>query len=432
MSDVVQIRFGGEQVVTKDWLDGDNEGAQALLKEHHGTYPVCLCRRDVTLPLYIAKKQQYYLARMPGTGGDHAPFCPFFDPPAAWTGRAVYKVGAISEEEDGGLRVKLVDGVGVCASSTAQAAVADPAPTDEEAPKKRGKLALRGLLHLIWEQAGLNRWSPRMEGKRNYFVLAKYVGQAIEAMELKGQTLGAYLYMPEPFRKDSAREITDRAKKRLYQLLIDRGGRRKRMLSLAVVKSIDMQEGGAFVRLAHAPAELNLWASDAVLTKFMAKRFPNVLSPDDLLGEDRHLVAMMAIERDDSGVNVITKLDGMWTDKRYLPFETDTDRRVADRLVEARRYFQRTLRFDAGRDEVFPDFLLLDADEHPVPMFVFGHRPTTRRDSETRQVVQEHQDEGLVHWFWDIQWEAENIPDLPDKYVRVAGGPGSPERQQAS
>lgn len=421
MSDDVQIRFAGEEEVSKDWLDGNTADGQALLEAHRGTYPVCLCRPGETLPLYIAKKQHFYLARMPGTGTKHAPDCPFFEPPEAWTGRSVYRVGTIDEEETGGVRVRLADGVGVVGASTASVSPpADPPPVGEDKPKKRGKLALRGLLHLLWEEAGLNRWSPRMEGKRNYYVLAKYLGQAMEKVELKGQVLREFVYMPEPFRREEADAIERRAQQRLYRLLMDRGGRRKRMLCLGLVKRIDEDDGGGFVRLAHAPAGLNLWLDDLVLAKFQLKRFPQLEGPEELLGEDRHLAVAMLIEREESsGVNVVTKVDGMWVDKRMLPFEHDMELRLLDLLVADRRHFQRALRYDAARDEVYPDVLLLDAGEAPLPMYVLGHHIEGHRDERTRERVQSCQDEEVEHWFWDIAFSAQDIPALPKR----VGGP---------
>lgn len=423
MSEDVQIRFADGERVSKEWLDGNTDEGQARLAAHRGSYPVCLCRPEEMLPLYIAKKQHFYLARMPGSGAKHSPSCPFFEPPEAWTGRSVYRAGAIDEEDTGGVRVKLADGVGVVGASTASAsAPADPSPVVEGKPKKRGKLKLRGLLHLLWEEAGFNRWSPRMENKRNYYVLAKYLGQAMDRVELKGESLREFVYMPEPFVREEADAIEQRTQRRLYRLLMDRGGRRKRMLCVGLVKRIDEDDGGGLVRLAHAPAGLNLWLDDRVLAKFQAKRFPQLEDPAELLGEDRHLVVAMLIEREEaSGVNVITKIDGMWVDKRLLPFEHDMELRLLDHLVEDKRHFQRALRYDAGRDEVYPDVLLLDAGEAPLPMFVYGHRAEGRRDEETRVRVQTYQDDDVEHWFWDIAFSPQDIPALPKREATTTG-----------
>jgi Protein of unknown function (DUF1173) len=40
------------------------------------------------------------------------------------------------------------------------------------------KLSLRGTLHYLWEQARFNKWSPGMAGKRNWFVIRKYLYEA--------------------------------------------------------------------------------------------------------------------------------------------------------------------------------------------------------------------------------------------------------------
>jgi Protein of unknown function (DUF1173) len=74
----------------------------------------------------------------------------------------------------------------------------------------RQQLTLRGLLHFLWERAGFNRWHPRMEGKRSYGALYKFLTQACEHGETKGFPLVERLLIPEPFTLDRAAGIAQR------------------------------------------------------------------------------------------------------------------------------------------------------------------------------------------------------------------------------
>ena len=57
----------------------------------------------------------------------------------------------------------------------------------------------------------------------------------------------------------------------------------------------------------------------------------------------------------------------------WIPVESSYEQQVADTLVSRKRAFNKPLRYDARTDEVFPDFILLDAfDGRQVPMEVFG------------------------------------------------------------
>jgi hypothetical protein len=57
------------------------------------------------------------------------------------------------------------------------------------------KLTLRGTLHYLWEQAGLNRWSPAMTGKRSWYVVRKYLLQAAADKQAKRMNLTDILYI---------------------------------------------------------------------------------------------------------------------------------------------------------------------------------------------------------------------------------------------
>jgi hypothetical protein len=55
--------------------------------------------------------------------------------------------------------------------------------------------------------AGFNRWYPRMQGKRSYWVLRKFLLQASEEIETRA-VLPSACSFPEPFSLERAAEIT--------------------------------------------------------------------------------------------------------------------------------------------------------------------------------------------------------------------------------
>src|SRR5439155_1808094 len=97
-------------------------------------------------------------------------------------------------------------------------ATADSKPPSEVTVARK-TLSLRGLLHYLWQRAGFNRWYPRMQGKRSYWVIRKHLIQACDEVETKGLRLSERLFIPEQCSLDRAAEITQRHKEALSTLL---------------------------------------------------------------------------------------------------------------------------------------------------------------------------------------------------------------------
>jgi len=67
----------------------------------------------------------------------------------------------------------------------------DPAIGCTEVTATRRRLGLRDLVHLVLQRAGFNRWYPRMEGKRTWYVVRKRLVLAAREIETKGVRLAA-------------------------------------------------------------------------------------------------------------------------------------------------------------------------------------------------------------------------------------------------
>ena len=170
------------------------------------TRPRCLCVDEV-VEMYVSKFSDFVIKRMPETGEEHRPTCPSYELPASGSGLGEVLGEAIIERGSEGVELRLdfplTRRVG---RGFAMAHREFPA----EATVARKQLSLRGLLHYLWERAGFIRWYPRMQGKRSYWVLRKFLLQASEGVETKGFRLAERVFIPEHFSRDHAAEIAER------------------------------------------------------------------------------------------------------------------------------------------------------------------------------------------------------------------------------
>ena len=175
--------------------------------------PRCLCVEG-GVDLYISRRSSvYHLARMPGTGNQHHPTCPDYEPNPASSGRGALMGDAIVEKSAETLEIHV--GFPLSRSIGGRAIPRGEAtpPKDVHAPKHR--LSLQAVLHTLYETARFNRWYPAMEGARNQGVLCKYLMEAANHILVRGEPLARRLYVPEPFTADRKDEIAARRREKL-------------------------------------------------------------------------------------------------------------------------------------------------------------------------------------------------------------------------
>src|SRR3954453_20282121 len=148
--------------------------------------PLCLCRQPAA-PLYVARVAgQFIPKRMPGTGPQHDPRCESYEAPPELSGFGDLVGRTIQEDVDAGLTVLRL---GFSLSRTGRRAAPAPGPREADSVKAdASKLSLQATLHYLWEEAGFNRWSERMSGKRNWFNIRKPLRQAAENKIASGAT----------------------------------------------------------------------------------------------------------------------------------------------------------------------------------------------------------------------------------------------------
>lgn len=248
----VLIEFPGLGTFTREWIEEHVEQAQTLLAQCKGRTPICRCRLP-GLPLYIAQRTRYYLARVPNSGPQHAPCCPSYEPDRAECGWGIYSPSALNECGDGRVAVKL----GVPLLIRGDRAGVTPTGPQQIGTERtfRDTMELPGLLHLLWERTEFNRWNPRMRNRRHYRQIYKYLLEAADSVQVRRQPLTRHLYIPEPYEPDQALEIEARRQRAFRELSRTAGGIPLRILVFGRVRSIVELDEELGIRLAHLPNE---------------------------------------------------------------------------------------------------------------------------------------------------------------------------------
>src|SRR5439155_9373829 len=153
-----RYRIAGQSV------ESDDPQFATLLGEVYGTKnrPLCGCR-EPGVEMYIAKVfGKFLIKRMPDSGGNHASTCDSYEPPLQLSGLGQVMRTAIQEDPENGITTLKLDFPLI---KRASRAAPIPSGGKTDSVKTEGhKLTLRGTLNFLWDQAGLNRWSPAMQG----------------------------------------------------------------------------------------------------------------------------------------------------------------------------------------------------------------------------------------------------------------------------
>ena len=96
--------------------------------------------------------------------------------------------------------------------STKTARRSQPVPGTAEAKSVRSggrRLTLRGTLHYLWDEVGLNRWTPAMADKRLSLIVRNFLLQVAENKAAKHLPLGESLFTTETFQVEHRDKFED-------------------------------------------------------------------------------------------------------------------------------------------------------------------------------------------------------------------------------
>lgn len=406
----IEIEFPNLGTYTREYLDEHPEEMQRLLRQCKGQYPRCLCRTP-SLPLYIAQRGKYYLARLPNSGPDHAPACPSYEPDAAQCGWGIYTPKALEERGDGYIRLRLAAPLTIRGSTGAGPTVVAGRVSAE--CTQRDAMGLRGLLHLLWERSEFNRWRPAMAGRRRYKQVYKYLLEAAELVSLRRENLTRHLFMPEPFDSTQRLQIEARRQRALAERSATAAGAPTRVLVAGQLRGIvPLENTVQGINLAHAPRELLIRTTPVLLARLRQETEFAWLDWPSLYSQFR-LIVLFTMQRSRQGHWSIDELTGMVTTLEYIPVLSMEEALLAQHLIHQSRFFIKPLPYDAAAARL-PNFLLVDCGAAAVPLEIVGYDATdaaTRRSRIAQYLVN-----GVPHWSWDFR-DQHLPPDLPQLVI---------------
>lgn len=419
---------------------------QAELAEAKSRFGSALCRcQSPFLPLVIRERVgKRFLAAWPDQAGRHALDCPFFSEPDGVASAAVRSYAPGSIQDDGDVtRLTLKHQLTHAARHVLESKGACPqtGPTDSDA--KRCGIHTWGLLHHLWEAAGLNRWHPGWH--RDWGFVRYAIRRAAENTIVEDRPLLESIYIPPVWVRKRQDQIKEGWAQFRAPLL--RHHRKSDLvvsgLVIGTVRSIEPSEFGNIVKLHHHadPFFMDQYVSDNANRHSRrgwsaAKHLEMARSPQ----ERPFVVAAMRVEAAVSGRMVIVEAALMRVSPRFIPVNSSYEDHLARLLVEQDRRFIRPLHYDNHNIEL-PHFILRDtvvdpiAESGGIAMFVYG---TASSDVSRLRAQREHAkfaaNHSMGYWKWDASQDAEPppLPCVSTTPVSIASSPVQSDFQKES
>lgn len=403
-------------------FDADDAELQRLLPQVHAdkVRPLCCCKAP-GVEMYVAKVNgKFIVKRMPDTGGDHTPSCDSYEPPPELSGLGQVMGSAIQEDPDEGVTALKLD-----FSLTKTPGRSAPVPTGAEVDSVKTdgtKLTLRSLLHLLWESAGFNRWTPAMAGKRSWWVIRRHLLTAAEDKAAKGASLHDVLFIPESFNLERKDEIAQRRMAQMMRIAAPQKGTRRLMVAIGEVKEIAQSRFGHKIVLKHL-GDCPLMLNDD-LHKRLLKRFEVELGLWDAL-EGTHLVMIGTFGVSTNGVASLEEVALMNVTDQWVPFESTFDKMLLDALSKEHRRYVKGLRYNLASSKPLACAVLSDTTP-PSALYVVPPNASEDFQHELEQLIE---DSKLQSWTWDAA--SGEMPALPEPGPRSGNAPATRPAQPA-
>lgn len=323
---------------------------------------------DGGVEMYISKHRTFVIKRMPGTGAQHHPSCESFEDEASHSGRGALLGSAIVPATDDFVDLRVDFPLARAAGRTSKA-IPNGGTADVTSTPRR--MSLQALLQFLFEQAGFNRWSPAMDGRRHQGVIQKYVYEAAAELRLKGEVLADRLYIPERFDEAMKEQISARRRERLSILSPSDGGGYEMALVVGELKDVIESSGAMRIRIRHmadAPLTMETKGWERLQRKFS---WMFDLKASEVGDQIRVIMCLLVYAKQEHVLHVDTATC-MLTSRNWIPLDAAFEVDVVGKLTEGKRRFLKPLRYDAGPSEAFPNFLLLDTGSVPTPLHVLS------------------------------------------------------------
>lgn len=327
--------------------------------------PLCLCR-EPGIPMYVAAMgEQFVVKRMPLSGGQHDPACDSYEPPVDLSGLGPLMGTAIRLHPASGMAALRLE-----FSLTRTGSRAAPAPGATESTSvtsEARRLSLRGLLHLLWHEAGLTKWTSAWAGKRHWWNIRYHLIEAAKTMLVKGAPLSEVLLVPEPFRAANKDAIEQRRAAALSAVQPQKTGPRKLMVLVGEVKEFQAARGGHRLVAKHLPG-FPFLLDERAWTRVQA-RFEAELALW-AANDASHLIVVATFGLNAAGLAIVEEIALMVVAENWIPYESAQELRLVEALAKLREQSIKGLRYAAPTDQPIAAALLMQHRPRPLVLFV--------------------------------------------------------------
>ena len=343
-------------------------GFQGALSAIYGTpeRPRCLCMPG-GVEMYVAQLREFVVKRMPNTGDRHQPRCPSFEPEAAQSGFGALSSSAVFELGTGRTELR-VDFPWTRRPGHGRSPPSPTVPGHVESTARR--MSLRALMHLLFDRAGFNRWTPAMAGRRGWGAIRKYVLEAAEQIDVAGGPMTDRLFVPEVFDEGAKAEAARRRREKLA-ILKPHDGATPLALVIGEFKAVEAVEEGRRVWIRHMP-DAPLLVEDRLWQRLTRRYAPLFEARDADTGLRVRLVMAALIRARREFTYEIDAASLMMTSETWIPVEGVHELPLIDALVTQGRRFLKPLRYDAPGAEAFANALLLDVGHEARPLHLLS------------------------------------------------------------
>lgn len=385
--------------------DADEARLQRALKYAYENKerPVCSCRSK-GIEMYVAKiGEKYAIKRMPNTGADHWPGCVSYEPPPANSGLGeVMGTAIVDDPNKGTTTLKLAFSLSKNSEGKA------PPATDSESDSVKtdgSKLTMRGMLHYIWKESGLHRWQPDMPIRLTWPVIREKLLLAAGNKISKGKNVLEYLFIPEPWSVERKDEIANRRLGTFVKASTASKGVRRLMIAIAEVKSFGTARYGFQIQFKQADC---VFMMNEDIHRRMNKRFAREIDIWNADTEKKvHLMAIATFSVGPTNIPSIEEIALMVTHPTWIPVDTAADYALVSKLCDARRSFEKGLRYNLGPSKPLACVTLIDTDP-AVAAFI---QPADASDEYVKEQDTLIAESKSPFWLWKVG-EAE-LPELP-------------------
>lgn len=382
----------------------------------------CCCDPAQELKLYVRSNKgsgPFTLRRNPNTGPRHKQSCSYHSRVNTDSGAQAYSSSAVREEEDGTLRIGLDFSLRVSTADPERAAPAAMHPPRERKQVKRlRKMKMLGLLHLLWENTGLNEWAPWLEGKRRLTTVMTRLQK--EASSIKqGRTVLADVLLLQGNEQANKKAVSYACANSRRLIVISELNE----WSPALIASNNLSLVGTTKN--SPPAGMPYLTIDSSRWESSLARFPRDVAWWQRGGK------IIAVAVTDVPVKKTSKKSGqeyfsacvrqvvlMMVSERWIPLDSSFEGIIEEKLAKERRQFIKPLIYDSAEDQYHPDFILTDVNGSDfVPLEVWGLETEDylhHRAVKEKWYQQEFDD---TWWSWDaVRYpRGDEIPTFPQR-----------------